>query len=250
MKPKQLTLLRHGQSLWNLENKFTGWVDVPLSDTGRNEAKVAGELICDEGIEPHVLFTSMLDRAIHTSEIALRALHRSWIPVARNWRLNERHYGALQGLDKSETAKIHGEDQVKVWRRSFDVPPPAVDRSDSMHPANDSRYKDIPPEDLPSGESLELTRDRVMPYFHKCIVPAVQEGQSPLVVAHGNSLRSIVMMLDGLSSEDVLGLNIPTGVPLTYEFDSDGSVVSKRYLGDQDAIHRKIQEVAQQGASK
>ena len=196
MKRKQLTLLRHGQSLWNLENKFTGWVDVPLSDTGRNEAKVAGELICDEGIEPHVLFTSMLDRAIHTAEIALRALHRSWIPVARN------------------------------------------------------RYKDIPPEDLPSGESLELTRDRVMPYFHKCIVPAVQEGRSPLVVAHGNSLRSIVMMLDGLSSEDVLGLNIPTGVPLTYEFDSDGSVVSKRYLGDQDAIQRKIQEVAQQGASK
>ena len=250
MKRKQLTLLRHGQSLWNLENKFTGWVDVPLSETGRSEAKVAGELICEEGIEPHVVFTSMLDRAIHTSEIALRALHRSWIPVERNWRLNERHYGALQGLDKAETAKIHGEDQVKVWRRSFDVPPPPVDISDSMHPGNDARYQNIPPVDLPSGESLELTRDRVMPYFHKSIVPAVQEGQSPLVVAHGNSLRSIVMMLDGLSSEDVLGLNIPTGVPLTYEFDSNGSVVSKRYLGDQDAIHRKIQEVANQGASK
>ena len=246
----KLVLLRHGQSAWNLENRFTGWVDVPLSDAGRLEAASAGDMLSSAEFHPQIVFTSVLDRAIHTSQIALRVIGRSWLPVHRSWRLNERHYGALQGLDKAETSKIHGQEQVKIWRRSFDVPPPPLDASSPMNPSSDERYSNVEPGDLPTGESLELTRKRVMPYFQSEILPTILSGQSPLVVAHGNSLRSIVMSLDDMTTQQVLELNIPTGIPLQYTFDDSGKVIEKSYLGDSEKVQAMIDEVANQGAAQ
>lgn len=244
-----LILLRHGQSQWNLENRFTGWVDVPLSEQGISEASQAGQLLQQHGAAPQVMYTSLLDRAIHTGQIVLRELGRSWIPVQRSWRLNERHYGDLQGLDKSETAKKFGEDQVLIWRRSFDVPPPSMPIDAPEHPKFDARYRDVPPQYLPCGESLQQTRQRVLPFLEDVLLPSVLRSESPIVAAHGNSLRAILMTLDGLSPEEVLKLNIPTGVPIVYSFEDDGSVRNRQFLGDPDQIQAMMDAVANQGSS-
>ena len=245
----QLILLRHGQSQWNLENRFTGWVDVPLSETGMAEANLAGELIEKSGVLPGVVFTSVLDRAIHTSELVARRLGRSWLPVHRSWRLNERHYGGLQGLDKAETAAKHGEDQVLIWRRSYDVPPPSMPTDDPGHPRQDARYASLPQDCLPSGESLALTRDRVVPYLEDHILPSALRGDTPLVAAHGNSLRAIVMALDGMTPEEILKLNIPTGVPILYTLDEAGNARNRDFLGDPEQIQAMMDAVANQGKS-
>ena len=243
---RPLILLRHGQSQWNLENLFTGWTDVDLSDEGRREARAAGELLKDAGLQPDVAFTSVLKRAIHTLWIVLDVLDRAWIPVHRTWRLNERHYGALQGLDKAQTAREHGKDQVKIWRRSFAVPPPALSESDPRHPVHDERYANVPPACLPATESLKETIDRFMPCWHEEIAPLVSSGKTVLIAAHGNTLRALVKYLDGISEEEIVELNIPTGVPLIYELGDDLSAVSHRYLGDADAIAAKAAAVAAQ----
>jgi 2,3-bisphosphoglycerate-dependent phosphoglycerate mutase len=224
-------LLRHGESVWNKENRFTGWTDVDLSETGREEAARAGRLMRAEGLTFDVAYTSVLKRAIRTCWMALDELDLLWIPVHRNWRLNERHYGALQGLDKAETAAAHGDEQVKIWRRSYDVPPPALTSDDPRHPARDRRYAALPPADLPLTESLKDTVARFLPYWDDTIAPAIHGGQRVLIAAHGNSLRALVKYLDKISDQDIIELNIPTGVPLVYELDPTLSAVSRRYLG-------------------
>ncbi len=241
-----LVLLRHGQSEWNLANKFTGWEDVGLSDQGRAEAVAAGVVMRDEGVLPDVLHTSLQKRAIHTAELALTELDRSWIPVRRSWRLNERHYGALQGLDKKQTTEQHGADQVKVWRRAYDVPPPPLDEAKRRAQADDPRYADLPPDVLPASECLADVVERMMPYWVDDIVPDLEAGRVVLVAAHGNSLRALVKHLDGISDADIVELNIPTGVPLVYELDPHLGVLDKRYLGDQDAIEAAAAAVAAQ----
>lgn len=242
-----LILLRHGQSVWNKENRFTGWVDVDLSDQGRQEAAQAGALLKDGGYTPDIAFTSVLKRAIRTLWITLDGLDRMWIPVTRAWELNERHYGALQGLDKGETAAKHGEDQVKIWRRSFDIPPPAMGDDDPGLPHKDPRYAGVAQADLPRGESLKLTLDRVLPYWHNAIVPQLTPGRTVLVAAHGNSLRALVKHLDGVSDADILELNIPTGVPRVYHLDDEHRPISSSYLGDPEAIAAAAAAVANQG---
>lgn len=242
----ELVLLRHGQSTWNLENRFTGWTDVPLTDQGRAEAVAAGQLMRSEGVEPAILHTSVLVRAIATANLALDAMERSWLPVRRHWRLNERHYGALQGLDKKETSELHGSDQVFQWRRGYDTPPPALEASDDRHPVHDLRYKDLSPDVLPATECLADVVDRMLPYWHDAIVPDLRTSGSVLVVAHGNSLRALVKHLDGISDEDIPDLNIPTGAPLRYELDDDLTVVSTGYLGDPEAIAAAAEAVARQ----
>ena len=242
----ELVLLRHGQSTWNLENRFTGWTDVPLTDQGRAEAAAAGTLMASEGIEPQILHTSVQVRAIATANISLDVMERSWLPVRRHWRLNERHYGALQGLDKKETAELHGADQVFQWRRGYDTPPPALEASDERHPSHDIRYKQLPPDVLPATECLADVVERMLPYWHDAIVPDLRTSGSVLVVAHGNSLRALVKHLDGISDEAIPELNIPTGAPLRYELDDDLSVVSSGYLGDPEAIAAAAEAVARQ----
>lgn len=242
----ELVLLRHGQSTWNLENLFTGWTDVPLTDAGMVEAAAAGRLMAEAGLTFGVVHTSVLLRAIHTAEIALREMGLSWIPVRRHWRLNERHYGALQGLDKKETAARHGAEQVLLWRRSYDVPPPALEPDDERHPAHDPRYADLAPDALPATECLEDVVARMLPYWHDAIVPDLLAGRRPLVVAHGNSLRALVKHLDGLSEEEVIELNIPTGIPLVYQLDDRLRPLSKRYLGDEEAARAAAEAVARQ----
>jgi 2,3-bisphosphoglycerate-dependent phosphoglycerate mutase len=242
----ELVLLRHGQSTWNLENLFTGWTDVPLTDAGIAEAVAAGRLMAEAGLSFGVVHTSVLVRAIHTAEIALREMGLSWIPVRRHWRLNERHYGALQGLDKKETAARHGAEQVLLWRRSYDVPPPALDLDDERHPARDPRYADLAPDVLPATECLEDVVARMLPYWHDAIVPDLLAGRRPLVVAHGNSLRALVKHLDGLTEEEVIELNIPTGIPLVYQLDDRLRPLSKRYLGDEEAARAAAEAVARQ----
>jgi len=241
-----LILVRHGESTWNLENRFTGWTDVPLSDRGVDEAVGAGRALAAEGLLPDVAHTSVLKRAISTLYLGLKELDRLWIPVHRHWRLNERHYGALQGLDKAETAAEHGDDQVHVWRRSYDVPPPALDPGDPRHPARDPRYSGLTPDQIPSTESLKDVVARMLPYWHDRIVPDLRHGTTPLVVAHGNSLRALVKHLDDIPDEEISSLNIPTGVPLVYTLDHDLRPVDSRYLGDPDAIAAKAQAVADQ----
>jgi 2,3-bisphosphoglycerate-dependent phosphoglycerate mutase len=241
-----LILLRHGQSKWNLENLFTGWTDVGLTDLGREEAVVAGELLAAEGFLPTDLHTSLLKRAIHTAELTLAEMDRSWIPVQRSWRLNERHYGALQGLNKAETAERHGADQVLIWRRSYDIPPPPLEVDDDRHPSHDPRYADLPADDLPATEALSDVVSRMLPYWFESIVPQLAEGRVPMVAAHGNSLRALVKHLDGVSEDDIVGLNIPTGIPLVYELDAEMKPVSSRYLGDQEAAAAAAAEVASQ----
>ena len=247
---RTLVLLRHGQSQWNLENRFTGWVDVDLTDKGRAEAIAAGEMMKAEGLQFDVAHTSVLKRAIRTLQGALGALDQDWLPVAKTWRLNERHYGALQGLDKAETAAKHGEDQVKVWRRSYDIPPPAMDVSDAGHPANDRRYAGLDVAALPGTESLATTLDRVLPYWHDAIAPQLKAGKTVLVTAHGNSLRALYKYLTGTSEAEILEVNIPTGIPLKFELDDNLKVISWRYLGDEEAAKAAAEAVANQGKAK
>ena len=246
--PGRLVLLRHGQSTWNLENLFTGWEDVPLSELGVKEAREAGRLMKEAGYRPDVLHTSVLLRAIETAELALEEMGLSWIPVRRSWRLNERHYGALQGLNKQETAQRYGSDKVKLWRRSFDVRPPDLDPSDKRHPSHDPRYADLPPELLPSAECLKDVVDRMLPYWYDAIVPDLLRSSCVLVSAHGNSLRALVMHLDGLTAQEVVDLDLPTGVPRVYELDSEFRASAWRYLGDPKEIERRAAAVRAQAA--
>lgn len=243
----KLVLLRHGQSEWNLANRFTGWHDVGLTDQGVTEATEAGRLLAAENIEFDLAFTSTLKRAIRTLWITLEGMDQMWIPVTRSWRLNERHYGGLQGLNKSETAEKHGEDQVKIWRRSYDIPPPPMSLDDPHHPANDRRYAALDSKVLPSSESLKLTLDRVLPYWHDAIAPELKAGKNVIVAAHGNSLRALVKYLKGISDDDILNLNIPTGVPELFELDDELNVLSARYLGDAEAVAAAAAAVANQG---
>ena len=244
-----MILLRHGQSKWNLENLFTGWTDVGLTDEGRAEAIRAGELMMEEGLRPTNLHTSLLSRAIHTAELTLATMEMSYLPVQRSWRLNERHYGALQGLNKKETADKHGAEQVLLWRRSYDVRPPALELDDERHPSRDPRYADLAPDVVPATEALVDVVDRMLPYWHDSIVPDLREGKTPLIAAHGNSIRALVKHLDDISEDEIVGLNIPTGIPLVYELDDDMSPLGSRYLGDQEAAEAAAAEVAAQAGS-
>ena len=231
-----LVLLRHGESEWNKLNLFTGWTDVDLSEEGRDEAKLAGEMLKAEGLGFDVCYTSYLKRAIHTLDIVLDQMDLTWLPVTKAWELNERHYGALQGLNKKETAEKYGEEQVKIWRRSYDVPPPALDPTDERNPANQEMYKDVPADKLPLTECLKDTVARAVPYFEEVIKPQMLEGKNVLIVAHGNSLRGLVKYLEGISDKDIVEVNIPNGIPLVYEFDKDFNVISKRYLDDKSIL--------------
>lgn len=245
-----LVLLRHGQSVWNQENRFTGWTDVDLSEQGRQEAQAAGRLLKAEGYVFDKAFTSVLKRAIRTLWLSLDELDQMWIPVQRAWELNERHYGALQGLNKAETAAQHGDEQVHIWRRSYDVPPPELEQSDPRWPGHDPRYAGLSPEQLPLTESLKLTVDRVVPYWEQVIAPEIKAGRRLIIAAHGNSLRALVKYLDGISDDEITGLNIPTGVPLVYELDAELKALRHYYLGDQDKIQAAIQGVANQGKAQ
>jgi 2,3-bisphosphoglycerate-dependent phosphoglycerate mutase len=246
----RVVLLRHGESDWNRENRFTGWTDVDLSEKGRAEAKEAGRLMAAEKFEFDVAHTSVLKRAIRTLWMALDEMDLMWIPVHRSWRLNERHYGALQGLNKAETAAKHGDDQVKIWRRSYDIPPPPLTPEDPRHPSHDRRYAALTRDELPLTESLKETVDRFLPYWHERIAPDIKAGRKVLIAAHGNSLRALVKYLDNMSERDIVELNIPTGVPLVYLLNEDLKPLQKYYLGDQDAIKRAADAVAKQGSSK
>ena len=243
----KVVLLRHGQSTWNLDKRFTGWTDVDLSDQGRQEAAAAGKLLKEEGFEFDLVYTSVLKRAIRTMQIAMDELDQMWVPVVRNWRLNERHYGGLQGLNKAETAAKHGEEQVKIWRRAFDIAPPELEESDPRFPGHDRRYADLAKEQLPRTESLKDTIARFVPYWTEVIAPQVAAGKRVIIVAHGNSLRALVKYLDGISDADIISLNIPTGIPLMYELDANLKPLSSRYLGDPEAAKRAAEAVANQG---
>ena len=242
----KLVLLRHGQSTWNKENRFTGWKDVDLSDLGREEARQSGRLLKEGGYVFDVAFTSVLKRAIKTLGIALDELDQLWIPVTKHWRLNERHYGALQGLNKAETAAKHGEDQVKIWRRSYDIPPPPLPPDDERHPGKDPRYAGLSAKDLPLSESLKNTVDRFLPYWHETIAPSVKSGSRVIVAAHGNSLRALVKYLDNVSNADIVELNIPTGIPLVYELSEELKPIRHYYLGDPGAAAAAAAAVARQ----
>jgi 2,3-bisphosphoglycerate-dependent phosphoglycerate mutase len=246
----RLVLVRHGESTWNKENRFTGWTDVDLSDKGREEARDAGRRMAAETMEFDVAFTSVLKRAIRTLWIALDEMDMMWIPVHRSWRLNERHYGALQGLNKAETAAKHGEEQVLVWRRSFDTPPPRLEPEDPGHPSHDRRYASVPVHDLPATESLKDTITRFLPYWHETIAPEIKRGRRVLIVAHGNSLRALVKYLDNMSEQEIMGYNIPTGVPLVYQLNEELRPLRKDYLGDPEAVRKAAEAVANQGKAK
>jgi 2,3-bisphosphoglycerate-dependent phosphoglycerate mutase len=246
----KLVLLRHGESVWNRENRFTGWTDVDLSDKGLEEAKKAGAVLKKEGFVFDVAFTSVLKRAIRTLWITLDGMDQMWIPVHNSWRLNERHYGALQGLNKSEMAAKFGEDQVLVWRRSYDVPPPKLETGDPRSPANDPRYKGLAMKDIPLTECLKDTVARFLPYWHERIAPAVKAGQRAIIAAHGNSLRALVKYLDNVSDKDIVSLNIPTGLPLVYELDDNLRPLKSYYLGDPEEVRKAMEQVANQGKAK
>jgi 2,3-bisphosphoglycerate-dependent phosphoglycerate mutase len=244
----KLVLCRHGQSDWNLKNLFTGWTDVELTEKGIAEARDAGQLLREQGYEFDIAFTSVLKRAIRTLWIMLDEMDRVWIPVIRDWRLNERHYGALQGLDKAETTAKYGAEQVHIWRRSYATPPPELEPDDERHPAHDKRYAGI--ENLPASESLATTLERVLPCWNDSIVPELKSGKNVLIAAHGNSLRALVKMLDDISEEEITGFNIPTGVPLAYELDDDLRPLSREFLGDADDIAAAVAAVANQANAK
>ena len=246
----KLVLLRHGESQWNLENRFTGWTDVDLTEKGEAEARESGKLLKEEGFQFDVVHTSLLMRANRTMEICLEEMGENDILIKYNWRLNERHYGALQGLNKAETAKKYSDEQVLIWRRSYSTPPPQLDADDEQHPRFDERYSDLDPNDLPASECLKDTVDRFLPYWHESIKPDIESGKRVFIVAHGNSLRALVKYLDTVSDEDIVGLNIPTGVPLVYELDESLKPIRNYYLGDQEEIAKKAAEVAAQGKSK
>ena len=249
-EPTKLVLVRHGESEWNKLNLFTGWTDVPLSDKGREEAIDGGKLLKEGGYKFDVCYTSVLKRAIHTAFHVLDELDQLYIPVYKDFHLNERHYGALQGLNKKETAEKYGADQVKAWRRSFDIPPPALEENDERNPANQEQYKGTDKKDLPLHESLKDTIARVVPYYNEVIVPEIKAGKKVLIAAHGNSLRALVKYLDNISDKEIVDLNIPTGVPLVYELDKDLKPIKHYYLGDQDAINAKINAVKNQDTVK
>jgi 2,3-bisphosphoglycerate-dependent phosphoglycerate mutase len=246
----KLVLIRHGESVWNKENRFTGWKDVPLSDRGHEEAASAGRLLLEEGYEFDIAYTSVLKRAIRTLWHVLEQMDLMWIPVHRHWKLNERHYGALQGLNKAETAAEHGEEQVLVWRRAYDTPPPALEVSDERWPGHDRRYANLNPADVPTTECLKDTVDRVIPYWDQEIAPQIKAGKRILIAAHGNSLRALVKHLDEISDEDIVSLNIPTGMPLVYTLDENLKPISKQYLGDPEAVEKAMAAVANQGKAK
>ena len=243
----QLVLLRHGESEWNLTNRFSGWTDVDLTENGRKEARESARLLIEEGFTFDIAYTSVLKRAIRTLWIVQDAMDLMWIPVVRNWRLNERHYGALQGLNKAETAAEHGEQQVLIWRRSYDTPPPELKSTDERHPSKDSKYSSIKASNLPLTESLKDTVERFVPYWEKTIAPVIQSGQKVLIVAHGNSLRALIKYLDNVSESDIIDLNIPTGVPLVYELDKNLKPKGSRFLGDEATIEQAMAQVASQG---
>lgn len=246
----KLVLVRHGQSTWNLENRFTGWTDVGLTDLGKSEAHEAGRLLRDGGYIFDVAYTSVLRRAIQTLWVVLEEMNLEWIPVEKAWQLNERHYGSLQGLNKAEMAEKFGEAQVKIWRRSYDVPPPALELDDQRHPRFDPRYASLTPEQLPATESLKLTLDRVLPYWHSTLAPAIKSGKRVIVAAHGNSIRAMVKYLDNISDAEITELNIPTGLPLVYELDEDLSPIKHYYLGDPEEAAKKAAAVANQAKVK
>lgn len=246
----KLVLLRHGESVWNKENRFTGWTDVDLSEKGLEEAKQAGQVLKEQGYTFDVAFTSVLKRAIRTLWITLDTMDLLWIPVHRTWRLNERHYGSLQGLNKTEMAQQHSEEQVKIWRRSYDIPPPPLAKTDARYPGNDPRYKDLAEKDLPLTECLKDTVARFMPAWNEMIASKVKEGKKVIIAAHGNSLRALVKYLDNISEEDIVGLNIPTGMPLVYELDANLKPLKHYYLGDEEAVKKAMDAVANQGKAK
>lgn len=247
---KKLVLLRHGESIWNKENRFTGWKDVPLSEKGVDEAKKAGQLLKKEGFNFDVAYTSVLKRAIKTLWLALEEMDLMWIPVTRTWKLNERHYGALTGLNKAETAAKYGDQQVLIWRRSYDVPPPPLERTDERYPGNDPRYKGLTENEIPLTECLKDTVARFVPYWESTIVPDIQSGKSVLITAHGNSLRALMKHLDNIPNEKIVEMNIPTGIPLVYELDDNCKPIRNYYLGDPEEIRKAIEGVAKQGKAK
>jgi 2,3-bisphosphoglycerate-dependent phosphoglycerate mutase len=246
----KLVLVRHGQSTWNLENRFTGWTDVGLTDLGREEAHEAGKLLREDGYIFDVAYTSVLRRAIQTLWTVLQEMNLEWIPVTNAWQLNERHYGALQGLNKAETAEKFGEAQVKIWRRSYDTPPPALDLDDERHPRFDPRYASLSPEQLPATESLKITLERVLPYWHSTLTPVIKSGERVIIAAHGNSIRALVKYLDDISEAEITELNIPTGLPLVYELNENLKPIKSYYLGDPEEAARKAAAVANQAKFK
>jgi 2,3-bisphosphoglycerate-dependent phosphoglycerate mutase len=246
----KVVLLRHGESTWNKENKFTGWTDVDLSEKGLKEATEAGKLLKKEGFTFDLAYTSVLKRAIRTLWITLDEMDLMWIPVIRNWRLNERHYGALQGLNKAETAKKYGDEQVKIWRRSYSTQPPALEKTDERYPGNDLRYAELTKDELPLTECLKDTVARFVPYWENTIAPSIKEGKKVIIAAHGNSLRALVKYLDDISEDEIVGLNIPTGIPLVYELDENLNSIKSYYLGDPDEIAKAAAAVAAQGKAK
>ncbi len=247
---KKLVLVRHGESEWNKLNLFTGWMDVDLSEKGREEARNGGKVLKEEGYDFDICYTSYLKRAIHTLDLVLDEMDRCWLPVVKTWKLNERHYGDLQGLNKAETAEKYGEDQVKIWRRSFDIKPPALDPNDERSATKQAMYRDVDPALLPANESLETTIERAVPFFEEVIKKDMEAGKRVIIAAHGNSLRALVKYFDNLTPEEIISVNIPTAVPLVYEFDDDFKVIRHYYLGDQEAIAAKMQAVANQGKKK
>ena len=247
---KRIVLLRHGESIWNQENRFTGWFDVDLAEKGMNEAREAGRLMKEQGFAFDLAYTSVLKRAIRTLWLALDQMDLLWIPVTKSWRLNERHYGALQGLNKAETAAKFGDEQVLIWRRSYDISPPALKKTDERYPGQDPRYTGLAEQELPLTECLKDTVERFLPYWHDTIAPQVNAGKRVIITAHGNSLRALVKYLDNVSDQDIVGLNIPTGIPLVYELTDDLKPIRHYYLGDPDAIAKAQQAVANQGKAK
>jgi 2,3-bisphosphoglycerate-dependent phosphoglycerate mutase len=245
---KKLVLLRHGQSTWNLDNRFTGWTDVDLTEQGIGEAEASAQLLKKGGYAFDVAYTSVLKRAIRTLWIVMDGMDLMWIPVIRHWRLNERHYGALQGLNKAETAAKHGAEQVKIWRRSYSTPPPALTADDDRYPGKERVYEGLSADELPLSESLKCTVDRFLPYWHETIAPDIRSGRQVLICAHGNSLRALVKYLDGVSDEEIVGLNIPTGIPLVYELEDDLTPIRNYYLGDPEAARKAAEAVAKQAS--
>ena len=246
----KVVLLRHGESAWNMENRFTGWTDVDLTEKGTEEATAAGKIMKEKGYTFDIVYTSVLKRALRTTWLALEQMDLLWIPDVKTWRLNERHYGALQGLNKAETAEKHGEEQVLIWRRSYDIPPPALEKSDERYPGNQARYRDMDEEDVPRTESLKDTVARFLPFWHEEIAPTIKSGKKVLISAHGNSLRALVKYLDNMTEEAIIKLNIPTGVPLVYELDDDLKPITHYYLGDEEEIAKKAAAVAAQASKK
>lgn len=249
-KTYKLVLVRHGESTWNKENRFTGWTDVDLSDKGKEEARSAGRVLKEKGFVFDVAYTSVLKRAIRTLWLVMDEMDLMWVPVHNSWRLNERHYGGLQGLNKSETAAKYGDQQVLIWRRSYDIQPPALEKTDERFPGHDPRYKNLTPKEIPAAECLKDTVDRFLPYWHQTIAPAITSGKRVIIVAHGNSLRALVKYLDNISEENIVELNIPTGMPLVYELDADLKPLKSYYLGDPEAVKKAMDAVAAQGKAK